>query len=252
MSSDYCIYPLKVNNSKLNEVEKFPFDIPFCVCSLGRVRAGKTVLINNLFLSDRFYKNDFDIKILISSTARNDAQNEYLLDDFDYVFDEYSEELIEMILKDMIGEDEESNRYLLVLDDIIGSVKQKKSGNVDKLSALITKYRHIANKNGDEGKLSIFITCQYFKYLSNTLRNNLSGLCLMGDYSKKELDKISESYSYFGGSDKEFKKIYDNSHKEKFDFLYLDCKRVEAYRSFSEKIYSHDEEKNKINDNLDK
>lgn len=237
---DFNIYPIKINHDKLNEVEKFPFDMPFCVCALGRVRAGKTLLANNLFLSNRFYKEDFDIKILISNTARNDAQNEFLLDEFDFIFEEYSEDLLRHILEDMIGEDKEDNRYLIVLDDIIGSVKQKKSGNVDTLSALITKYRHISNASGDEGKLSIFLTCQYFKYLSNTLRNNLSGLCLMGEFSKKELDKISESYNYFGGSDQEFKNIYDKSRQEKYDFLFLDCKRLKAYRSFKECIYEHE------------
>ena len=130
---DFNIYPIKINEDKLNEVEKFPFDLPFCVCALGRVRAGKTLLANNLFLSNRFYKDDFDIKILISNTARNDAQNEFLLDEFDFIFEEYSEELLRHILEDMIGDDQENNRYLVVLDDIIGSVKQKKSGNVDTL-----------------------------------------------------------------------------------------------------------------------
>lgn len=240
---DYGIYPIKVDTDKLNEVERFPFDLPHCVTALGRVRAGKTLLCNNLYLSNRFYKDSFDIKILISSTATNDAQNQFLLDEFDYIFEEYSEELLRHILDDMIGQDTENNRYLICLDDIIGNVKQKKSGNVDVLSALITKYRHVSNASGKEGILSLFLTCQYFKYLSNTLRNNLSGLCLMGDFSKKELQKIAESYNYFGGSDQAFQDIFNKSRKEKFDFLFLDCKRLKAYRSFKECIYDHDQEK---------
>jgi uncharacterized protein YozE (UPF0346 family) len=239
---DYSIYPIKVDNQKLNEIEKFPFDLPHCVASLGRVRAGKTLLCNNLYLSNRFYKDSFDIKILISSTAHNDAQNQFLLDEFDYIFEEYSEELLRHILEDMIAQDTEPNRYLICLDDIIGNVKQKKSGNVDTLSALITKYRHVSNASGQEGVLSLYLTCQYFKYLSTLLRNNLSGLCLMGDFSKKELFKISESYNYFGGSDQAFQDIFNKSRKEKYDFLFLDCKRLKAYRSFKECIYDHDQE----------
>ena len=43
-----------------------------------------------------------------------------MVENFDYVFDEYSETLLDHIVNDLIRNDEEDNRYLLVLDDIMG------------------------------------------------------------------------------------------------------------------------------------
>ena len=45
-------------------------------------------------LSERFFKNDFKTRILISTTAYNDAVNQHMLDEFDFVFTEYSESLL--------------------------------------------------------------------------------------------------------------------------------------------------------------
>ena len=141
---DLKIYPIKIEDDKLNEGEdKYPLVSPvhlILVC--GRVKSGKSLLINNLYLSERFYKDDYETRILISSTAHNDAVNKYMIDEFDFVFTEFSEELLESII-DLVQKDEGKGRWLILLDDIIGDVKFSRGGRVDAISSLASKFRHI-------------------------------------------------------------------------------------------------------------
>lgn len=235
--TDLKVYPLKDVENRMNRVDKYPLvSVPFFLGICGRVKSGKTVLMNSLFLSKRFYAGDFDVKIIISSTVKNDPVNKNLIEDFDFVFDEYSDELMKELIK-MIEEDESPARYLIVLDDVIGDMEQKKAGKTDFITSLSTKYRHIGNEKY-EGKLSMCIITQYFKYLTPILRNNLSGYYLMGKFSGNELKKIADALSYFGGSDKAFLEIYKKSKKEKYDFLFLNVEAMEARRNHDEILWS--------------
>lgn len=234
---DLKIYPLKIEGDKMNVVEKKPLaQIPFLIGILGRVKAGKTLLANSLFLSNRFYGDDFQVKILISPTAKNDPQNKHLIEEFDFVFDEYSESLMKELI-DMIEADVTKSKYVIVLDDVIGSVAQKKNGKVDYITSLATKYRHVGNEESGEGKLSLCIISQYFKYFYPILRNNMSALYIMGKFPEQELKKIADAYSFFGGSEKEFLELYKKSRKEKHDFLFLNIADMLAMRNHDEIIW---------------
>ena len=161
-TDDLNVYSIDYDDSKLNQGEtKYPLSSPVHFhLIIGRVKSGKSVLLNNLYLSERFFGNDFKVKILISSTAYNDAVNKYMLEDFDYVFSEYSSELLDEILH-MIENDEGEGRFLLLLDDIIDSSAMRR-GATAKIDGLISRYRHIGNGEV-EGKLTIAMATQYFK-----------------------------------------------------------------------------------------
>lgn len=251
---DYTIYPLKVDADKLGEEEKdiIPNLVHFNVM-LGKIRSGKSVLLQNLYLSNRFYGDEYQVKILISPSVHNDVQMKHMVEHFHYVFDEYSEDLLEHIL-DMISNDEEDNRYLLVMDDIMGDkgFVMKKHGKQDAFSRMITKYRHIGSEVlGTEGRLAICLTCQLYKFLTNTIRQNIQGFHIMGSFPESELKKVAEDYSFIGGSQKEFLDIFRRSRKNPFDFLYINIPRLEAYRNYEELLWSSDlvrEEKEKNKD----
>ena len=235
---DLTVYPLKDTEKRKNVKDMYPLVSPsFFLGILGKVAAGKTTLLNNLIL--RFYKDVFDVVILISSTAKNDPVNASLIEHCDFVFTEYSEEILKTMIE-MIESDRSDSRYLIVLDDVIGDVKQKKSGDVDYITALSTKYRHIGNEEY-EGKVSFIIVSQYFKYLSVILRQNLSGLYLCGRFPAQEIKKIAEAFSYFGGSDKAFLDIYKRSRQGKYDFCFLNVQALEARRNHNEILWKDDE-----------
>ena len=179
------------------------------------------------------------MRILISSTASNDAVNKYLLEDFDYIFTEYTPALMATIIE-MIEQDEEPGRYLVILDDIIGNVNFKRTGKVDEISALVSKYRHIGN-DVQEGKLSLCITTQYWKYFPGILRNNATAYYLLGSFPETELKKMAEDLSFFGGGNKEFVKIFNASRKADYDMLYLSVQNLEARRNHDELLWSKKE-----------
>ena len=238
---DLNIYPIKIEDDKLNEGEdKYPLVSPVhLILVIGRVKSGKSLLINNLYLSERFYKDDYETRILISSTAHNDAINKYMIDEFDFVFEEFSEELLDSIIQ-MVKADEGKGRWLILLDDIIGDVKFSRGGRVDAISALASKFRHIGN--GEiEGKLAVCITTQYFKYISTILRNNATAYYIMGSFPEAEMKKVAEALSFFGNGDKQFMEIFRRSRKEEFDFLYCSVQELEARRNHDDLIWSKKE-----------
>ncbi len=249
---DLTIYPIKMNDDKLNQgsaQDKYPLNNAVHLhLIVGRVKSGKSLLLNNLYLSERFYGEDFKTKILISSTAYNDAVNKYMIEDFDFVFTDYSDDLLEEIL-DIIKQDDGAGRFLIIFDDMINSNQSfKRTGTIDKLTQIITCYRHIGNGKF-EGKLSIAIAAQYFKHLSPVARNNCSGYYIMGMFPDSELKKMAEALSIFGGSDKEFLRLYKESRKKPYDFLYLSVEHMEARRNHTHLLWSHSSSlKNNLSD----
>ena len=235
--TDLKIYPIEIDESKLNQGDsKYPLSSPVHLhLVIGRVKAGKSLLVNNLYLSERLFGNDYKCKVLISSTAYNDAINKHMIDDFDFVFTEYSEALLEELIS-LVQKDEGDGRWLILLDDIIGDVKFSR-GKVDAISSLITKFRHIGNAEV-EGKLALCITTQYFKYISTIARNNASAYYIMGAFPEAEMKKIAESLSFFGGNDKAFIEIFRRSRIEPYDFLYCSVEHLEARRNHENIIWS--------------
>lgn len=242
--NDLKILPLNIDTSKLNEIEKYPLcDIPHLLLLVGRVKSGKSVLINNLYLNKNMYGNDFQVKILVSPSAYNDAMNKHLIKEFDYIFTEYSDDLIDELIE-MIEKDNTSDKYLLVFDDIVGTTAGSRRGRADKITSLSTLYRHLGNKQ-HEGKLSICIATQYFKHLTPILRNQASGIYICGSWTDKELKKIAETYDFFGGSEKAFIDLYKKARQNPHDFLFLNCHSMEARRCHNELLWSYKETFNK-------
>ena len=247
-SEDLRVYPVKIDEEKLNVVKKYPLlPIPFFLTILGRVKAGKSTILNSLTLSPRFYGDDFQVKILISPTARGDPAMAHMIEHFDFVFDSYSEDLLDEIIE-MIETDENDNRYLLVFDDAITqSFKQSKNGKVDAFSSLVTKYRHITNQHsGKEGQLSIVLAIQYFKFLSVISRTMSMGLILAGEISDTELKKIAEAYDFMGGNEKNFIENYKKTRQQPYDFTFINVNDLEVRRNFDEIVWKKQLDKPKM------
>jgi|TARA_R110000787_G_scaffold2453_6_gene9768 hypothetical protein len=247
---NFKILPLK--DLDKDEVGEKDFDIvpnvPFLAYVIGAVKSGKSLFMANLFFNPNFpYKDTFDIKILVSNTAYNDKIMKPILEQFDFVFTDYSDSLIQEIIE-MVELDESDAKYILILEDIIGNVKVNRSGSIDALTGLTTKYRHIGNE-AQEGKLSICIISQYFKYLNCIQRLNASAYFLMGNSPEAELKKMSQELSVFGGSERGFEEIYRQSKQEPFDFCFLNIQDMTARRNFEpEPIWSQHDKKKDSND----
>ena len=239
---DLTIYPVKLDKKRLNEggEGKYPLSPSTHLhLIIGRVKAGKSTLLNSLYMSKRFFAKDYKVKILISTTAHNDAVNKYMIDEFDFVFDTYSEGLMDELIQ-MIEEDEETGKYLIILDDIIGNVNFKRTGKVDKISELVSHYRHIGNEK-EEGKIAIAIASQYWKYFNGILRSNATGYYILGEFPESEVKKMAEDLSYFGGDTKNFIDIFKRSREKPHDFLYLSVEHLEARRNHTDLLWSKED-----------
>jgi len=248
---DLKIYPVKIEEDKLGEDKSFyPLpSTPHFNVFLGRIRSGKSVLLQNMYLSKkRFYGGHFDVRILISESAKNDVQQKNMLDEFDFFFDEYSEELLREIL-DMIEMDKEDRKYLLLIDDAMSEkgIRQNRFGK-DAFTSMITRYRHIGSKVLEtEGRLSVCLALQYYKFLTSTLRNQIQGFFILGELPDSELKKIADDYSFMGGDRKNFMELFNKTRKEEWDFTYMNIPNMEMYRNFDELVWS---KKEKSKDNI--
>ena len=245
---DLKIYPVKIEEDKLGEDKSFyPLpSTPHFNVFLGRIRSGKSVLLQNMYLSKkRFYGGHYDVRILISESAKNDVQQKNMLEEFDFFFDEYSEELLREIL-DMIEMDKEDRKYLLLIDDAMSEkgIRQNRFGK-DAFTSMITRYRHIGSKVLEtEGRLSVGLALQYYKFLTSTLRNQIQGFFILGELPDSELKKIADDYSFMGGDRKNFMDLFNQTRKEEWDFTYMNIPNMEMYRNFDELVWSKKEKSN--------
>ena len=126
-------------------------------------------------------------------------------------------------------------------------IRQNRFGK-DAFTSMITRYRHIGSKVLEtEGRLSVGLALQYYKFLTSTLRNQIQGFFILGELPDSELKKIADDYSFMGGDRKNFMELFNKTRKEEFDFTYMNVPNMEMYRNFDELVWS---KKEKSNDNI--
>lgn len=204
---------------------------PHTIISLiGTTNSGKSVLINNIVF--KWYLDIFDSIILISPSALVDRSMwAFRQSPKVNIFTEYNDDIInELIDFQQVEEEDELEdqaRILLIMDDC--SNPQGASNHKSAISLLSQRHRHIST--------TIIFSCQNYKHLSHSIRSNTKYWIIKSTPNQKELDKISDELTMFGGS-KNLKSMYDYSLKDnRYSFLYLDIPNGKAYKEFSEILY---------------
>tara|TARA_R110001632_G_scaffold11851_4_gene41975 strand:+ start:3501 stop:4229 length:729 start_codon:yes stop_codon:yes gene_type:complete len=197
------------------------FDLPFKLLINGKSQlSGKTTIILNLILSDKFpYHKLFEGEnIYIISNNKLDNKLEMMAEKLEIpsenrmIYDESAIEILyesleEEFMDETIDGGKPANR-LIIFDDCgySGSLKNKQHGII---SRLICNGRHM--------NLSQIYTSQRFSQCSTVLRTNLTGAILFNT-SSKELDLIGEDMNYLN-THKEFVKMFREVTKEPRSFL---------------------------------
>lgn len=242
MSKKYKILPVKKEKSIPAEWRGVPYFImkhPFCLLMNAPPKSGKSNLLMNLLFNVNFdfihkFKNvhwcsptikgdktieplmkilddekDNDIKEIINIFTDSD------LDDFDA--------LIRALIENQKGEamDEPT---LIILDDCIGKMK---NGEFGKLCA---KYRHF--------NFSVIGISQSFKAFDTIARNSASQFILFKTYNEKEEEKMIEELNGFPN----IKQHYENSTKEKYNFLYINVEEQLMMQNFDKIIWERNNE----------
>jgi len=253
-----------LQNSKLNEIplisqnvdslQNVPYKVAYPLCPMndalyivGAAGSGKTSTMLALLKSHptkskpktpRFYYKYFDKIYLISASLHSLPLDKLNLNE-ERVFNKYSDDLLEEIIE--TEQEDENNNCLLILDDIIKSIK--KSTNMCKC---VLNRRHIFTNPDEDGSagLSIWIMSQRYNELPLTFRCNMSSFIIFRTDNKKELDNIKEEL--MGDLTKEQQnEILKLAWKDKYSFLYIKMNQPtnkKYYQRFNPIIINEDED----------
>lgn len=212
----YKIYGVR-REEELNKLEKEDLPEPLenllkvgggCLMLSAPPGSGKTNFLVNLFYHQNLLKDVFKGgTYFVSPTAHNDLTAKVMVDNFDLVSSEFSEDLIHGI-HDMIMEvPKEDREYsVLVLDDVLGLLKMNTFVN-----NWASRVRHLRNL--------LILSTQACKSIPPTCRSNISASCVFYQPSSKQLNDLTEMHSMLGGEEN-FLRCYEIATAEKYGFLW--------------------------------
>ena len=134
------IQPIEIDETKFNKVDLEPFTFPSLIIGLGKVASGKTTFMANLIriLEPVFHGN----VILISPTLQNDPILDKLIEEDQILeyFESYSNGILNDILHTIKDIGDETQKYLIVFDDILGSLPRAGSRESKWFDKFISTY----------------------------------------------------------------------------------------------------------------
>jgi hypothetical protein len=198
--------------------KKIIWDLPFRLAIVGKsqISLGKTTIILNLLLRNKFYGKDFkgdNIYIITNNSADKKLQTlaevkEIPPENIMAFNEETIEALYEVLEEDFLEEKKKQNR-LILFDDVAPSGGLLNKGLI--INKIVMAGRHIG--------LSSIFTSQKLSLLGTNLRSNLTG-ALMGSLSNKELELAETDFNFLeSGKKADFIKLFRKVVKDKRDFL---------------------------------
>ena len=203
-----------LKNKKLNDiqglpqpvdsVDDMPYKVPdpllkksFMIYICGQPGSGKSNSWLQLLMSkptkknprmSKYYYKYFDKIYLISGSIATLPMKKLGLKD-DRIFTEYSDNVMHNIIED--EREDENNNTVIILNDIIRSIKNK---NSEELTKAILNRRHCTQNSDEEGQagLSSILTSQVYNYLFLGLMKNASHVILFRTENQKEKNCIKQ------------------------------------------------------------
>lgn len=200
-------------------------DKPFMMLITAKVGSGKSNFIANLIRLPQYYFRKFNKVFFCSSNVNEDNEvidPAYDLIEFDEdnIYDNFTPETFAEIRKTIKNdEDFKTGQYLLIVDDLALSLKDKE------VQKHLARHRHC--------KLSIIITCQRLKMVPPLVRTNISHCVLFKTLNKQEIDYLNEVVNI---NKDIFEELLKYSTKNKYDFLFIDIDRLRFIKNFTEEL----------------
>ena len=198
---------------------------------IGKVKSGKSVLLQNLLLNPAFFHDLFDTIHIISTSIESDISSRFLLEEPNVLINtSYNEGIIE----DIIASQNENERkhqpqLCLVADDILGQI-----GRNSNFYNFFARYRHYNIK-------LLAVLSQTYKGLPPVVRTNATNCIVMWNiWSDVELEKIDTDLCSFCGGDGNFTKLYKKYvQKVPYSFLYLNYEQNKVYFKFERVLHDN-------------
>ena len=118
---------------------------------------------------------------------------------------------------DPLDQDEERGMSCVILDDILGMIKQVNSV----CNRLASTCRHLRSV--------VFFSLQAVKGLPATIRSNLSMTLVFYQPSKKQFNDVVELHSLMGGEEN-FIRCYNEATSVKYGYLLCDWRKMQMYK----------------------
>ena len=253
-----------IENAKLKEIpvisqnvdnlSNMPYKVAEPLCPIndalyivGSAGSGKTTTMLSLLKSHptkskphlpRFYYKYFD-KIFLCSASLASLPIEKLGLNEERIYNKYSDEMLESIIES--EKEDENNNCLLILDDVIKSIK--KSSN---MCRVCLNRRHCLTNPEEEGSasLSIWILSQRYNELPLTFRCYMNSFIIFRTDNKRELDNIKDEL--MGDLTKEQQdEVLKTAWNKKYSFLYIRMNKPtneKYHQRFNRIIVNEDED----------
>lgn len=182
---------------------------------IGCSGSGKTNLLLNLLTRDGYYKDWYDLVIVISPTALGlDTSYKVIEKKTKYkngenlLFFDCDEEVLTKII-DMQSVKDENKKVLVILDDF---VSYKKFTNSDTLLQFAIMSRHY--------NISMMVLSQCYYLVPKSIRLNMSAIYYFKG-NAQETDTIAEMYCPGGYSKKQFVDIIEKATDVPYSFIHI-------------------------------
>jgi hypothetical protein len=207
---------------------------------IAPIRSGKSVLWNNLLLSDAFFNDMFSSVNIISNTIASDKSSRFSYKKFkNTCHDMYDDSIIKNLIKRQktkIDNNDEDTSFCLILDDLLNQFSKTGRRGQEAIS-FASRFRHY-RKMPDPAML-LYSTQRYFD-LNRVVRNNATGLMFSGNIkSTKEWEDIMDDFADAFEGRKHFEEMIKVVQQKPFQWLYLKMDRTppEAYLNFTTRLY---------------
>jgi len=204
------------------------FDLPFKLAIIGKsqISLGKTSIIINLLLREKYYKNNFKGEnIYVITENKLDFKLNHVLkkekdipDSNFFNFDEAILEELYNILEEEFDEEKKKQNRLIIFDDVAFSAGLKGS-MTGILSKIVMNGRHIG--------LSSIFTTQKYSLIGTNIRTQLTG-AMIGGLSTKELELVEQDLNFMDNKKKFMKVMRDNTKGR--DFVVINFTNDDAHR----------------------
>lgn len=196
-------------------------DIPFVMYLSAPRSSGKTHLLLNLMIQEKFLKDKFDEVYFVCPSFYLDSKYSILDLDDKYIMEKFDSKKIEKIIENKNPDDE----ILFVFDDCICEDQFKSNNSDNILNTIAIRGRHI--------KVSMLITTQKTTGGSSFVRSQVDGLMVWKPRSHSEIEAIYQDNCVGALDKKAFAKLLKETTKERYSFLYINYQTGDIYKNFT-------------------
>jgi hypothetical protein len=226
-AKDMRMYPVKNDDDVYQFKREFKEPLqkpPFVYCYAGSRGTGKTNALINEMLMPWGYANNkgqepvFEDMYIFSSTLGCDSTSRFLVQKATMCFNTYDDSMIEMILDSQKAKEKKDRRHILIVCDDFGAGLLKPTASIFKLCSV---HRHYL--------ISICFLYQSMRMCPPVVRSCMTALHLYRIPNAKEQEKAFEDLSFMGSKNM-IQDLYDYSTDKPYQFLYIDCIKMKAYK----------------------